>query len=200
MAMKKGTPSARQARWQGKGSESAGEEPKIKAGVWGQLEPLDRVARDKMSRWGDTLTSFVPPEMAGRFEAAYDALRVYVEVNDVVKVNEVAGQLMRAWDVLEQTALAAGHKPLPEHAYAIDLGDGEGVVCIAMHGAHDLRKAHPDWVVYSFEDAARVLRTSWTEAFLKEAYNAFPNAKVVSITKDGAKQDLNWDIGDEIPW
>ena len=200
MAMKKGTPSASKARWQGKGTVAAIEGPKISAGVWGQLEPLDRVAREKIARWGDTLTSFVPPEMAGRFEAAYDALKVYVEVNDIVKVNEIVGQLMRAWDVLEQTALAAGHKPLPESAYAIDLGDGEGIVCIAQHGAHDLRKAHPDWVVYSFEDAARVLRTSWTEAFLNEAYSAFPNARVVSITKNGVAQDVNWDIGDEIPW
>ena len=80
----------------------------ISAGVWGQLAPLDKIAREKTAKWGDTLPSLVAPELAGRFEAAYERLKELVEANDVVGVNKVAAQLMRAWDVLEQSAEAAG--------------------------------------------------------------------------------------------
>ena len=59
-----------------KGTFTVGErtEP-IPAAVWGQLEPLDRVAREMTERWGDTLPSLVSPELAGKFEAAYEALK-----------------------------------------------------------------------------------------------------------------------------
>ena len=59
----------------------------------GQLKPLDRIAREKLIN-GVIRCYFVPPEMAGRFEAAYDALTDAVEANDVMTTNQIAGQLM----------------------------------------------------------------------------------------------------------
>lgn len=172
-------------------------EPPIKAAVWGQLEPLDRKAREKQERWGNRLPSLVSPDLAGRFEAAYEALGEKVSAGDVRAVNEIVGQLMRAWDVLEEAAVRAGHQPLPEHAYAIQLAEGD-VVCIAMEGAPRLRQQFPEWTVYSFEDAARVLRADFTEGFLREAFNAFPQAKVTKVVRHG--ETIDWDLGDEIPW
>ena len=190
------------ARQRGKdaaGNAKPGEEAfVISAGVWGQLAPLDKIAREKTAKWGDTLPSLVAPELAGRFEAAYERLKELVEANDVVGVNKVAAQLMRAWDVLEQTAEAAGHKPLPPHAYCVEI-DG-GITCFAMHGWAELRKKHPTWTVYSFEDAARLLRFDWTERMLNEAYSAFPEAKVTRVVRDGDSR-VNWDLGgDDIPF
>lgn len=170
----------------------------ISAGVWGQLAPLDRKAKEKIAKWGDTLPSLVAPELAGRFEAAYERLRELVDAQDVAGVNKLVGQLLRAWDVLEEAAEGAGHKPLPPHAYCVEI-DG-GITCFALHGWADLRKKHPDWCVYSFEDAARILRFDWTERFLNEAYSAFPDAKVTRMVRDGDDR-INWDLGgDEIPW
>ena len=57
---------------------------KISAGVWGQLRPLDEKAREKIAKWGDTLPNLVSPDLAGRFEAAYEALRERVDAEDVV--------------------------------------------------------------------------------------------------------------------
>ena len=51
-----------------------GETNTISAGVWGQLAPLDKVMRDKQSKWGDSLTELVSPDLAGRFSGAYEAL------------------------------------------------------------------------------------------------------------------------------
>ena len=170
----------------------------ISAGVWGQLAPLDRKAKEKIAKWGDTLPSLVAPELAGRFEAAYERLRELVDAQDIAGVNKLVGQLLRAWDVLEEAAEGAGHKPLPPHAYCVEI-DG-GITCFALHGWSDLRKKHPDWCVYSFEDAARILRFDWTERLLNEAYSAFPDAKVTRMVRDGDDR-VNWDLGgDEIPW
>lgn len=171
----------------------------IKSEVLGQLKPLDRIAREKVNKWGDTLPTFVPPEMAGRFEAAYDALTDAVEANDVMTTNQIAGQLMRAWDVLEKTALEAGHKPPAEDCYCVEL-DGERIVCIASKNAHVLREKYKHWIVYSFEDVARILSNDFTAKFLEAAYDSFPKAKITTVIRDGVDQSINWEIGDEIPW
>lgn len=168
----------------------------ISAGVWGQLEPLDRVAREKTEKWGDTLPSLVSPELAGRFHGAYEALGKAIDASDVLKTHKLSGALMRAWDVLESEAMLAGHSPLPVDAYAVDL-DGK-IVCIAWTGVAELREKHKDWVVYSFEDAARILNASFASTFCEEAFKAFPEAKVTRVK---AKEATDWGLGgDEIPW
>ena len=173
----------------------------IKAAVWGQLEPLQRVANEKIKRWGDHLPKCVPPEMAGRFEAAYEALEAAVLDNNVVKTHEIAGQLIRAWDVLEKTAIAAGHEPLRESVWCVQMEEGD-VICIALHGHAELRQKFPHWTVYGIEDACRILRADWTASFLDKAYDSFPNAKLTKVVYDGEdKEPINWDLGgDEIPW
>ena len=169
---------------------------KISAGVWGQLRPLDEKAREKVERWGDTLPDLVSPELAGRFEAAYEALYDKVNADDTVAVHQIATQLIRAWDVLEQQAEANGHKPLPVDAYCVDVGGK--VVCFARSGAVELRKQHPEWVVYGFEDAARLLCHDFSKAFVEEAFKAFPEASVSRVKRD---VEVDWDLGgDEIPF
>lgn len=170
---------------------------KISAGVWGQLRPLDEKARRMTEKWGDTLPDLVSPDLAGRFEAAYDALTQKVSEDDVVAVNQIATQLIRAWDVLEQEAEANGHKPLPEDAYCVDL-DGT-IMCFARSGVTQLRIKHPDWIVYGFEDAARILRHDWSKEFVSEAFKAFPQATVTRVERPS--EPVKWDLGgDEIPF
>ena len=36
----------------------------ISAAVWGQLAPLDKIAREKVEKWGDRLPSLVSPELS----------------------------------------------------------------------------------------------------------------------------------------
>ena len=181
-----------------KGSFSTeGEAKVISAGVWGQLRPLDEKAKAKTERWGDTLPDLVSPELAGRFEAAYDALYEKVYANDVVGTNQIATQLMRAWDVLESEAIAAGHQPLLPDGFCVNLGGH--VTCFAASGVSELRRKHPEWVVYAFEDAARLLKHDWTEKFTAEAFKAFPEASVTRVKRPD--EPVNFDLGgDEIPF
>ena len=169
----------------------------ISAGVWGQLEPLDRKAREMERKWGDSLPSLVEPELAGRFRAAYEALGKFVEEENIVATHEVAGQLIKAWDKLEQSALDAGHEPLPAHAYAVTMEDSDNVVCFAIEGVAELRVKYPDWVVYSFEDAARIVRQEFTDTFLNDAFSSFPKAKITHIVDKGNTKQI---MEDEIPW
>ena len=168
--------------------------------IWGQLMPLDRKARDMEAKWGDTLPSLVSPDLAGRFYAAYEALGKLARVKEptpkmIVDVSKVAGQLMRAWDVLEQHALAAGHAPLPADCYCMDL-DGK-IVCIARNGTKGIRAQHPDWIVYTFEDAARILAASHTNTFYNDALASFPDAKITKVT---ANESYDAELDDEIPF
>jgi hypothetical protein len=74
--------------------------------------------------------------------------------------------------------------------------DGGKIVCFARQGCAELRKRYPQWVVYSFEDAACILKQHFSEAFLQKAFETFPNAKVTRVV-DG---DGNNNIEDDIPW
>jgi len=175
------------------------ESKKISAHVWGQLAPLDEVARVKVEKWGDRLTSLVSPETAGKFEAAYEALKQAVKDNDVMRTHKLAGQLMKGWQVLEDEALSNGHKPLGGDAYCVEMEEGD-IVCFALNEVSKIREQNPTWTVYSFEDAARVLREDFSSRFLDNAFNTFPNAKVTEVMRDG-EMKCNWDLGgDEIPW
>lgn len=175
------------------------ESKKINAHVWGQLAPLDEVARVKVEKWGDRLTSLVSPETAGKFEAAYEALKQAVKDNDVVRTHKIVVQLMKGWQVLEDEALNNGHKPLGGDAYCVEMEEGD-IVCFALNEVSKIREQNPTWTVYSFEDAARVLREDFSSRFLDNAFNTFPNAKVTEVMRDG-EMKCNWDLGgDEIPW
>ena len=172
-----------------------GETKVISPAVIGQLEPLDRVAREKTAKWGDSLPGLVPPDLAGRFRAAYDALDDAVMADDVVGSHKIATQLMRAWDVLEKAAMDAGHRPPVGAGYAVDV---DGVIVAFTQGADVgiLRRERPDWIVYHFEDAARLLRHQANEIH-DAAMRAFPNARVVAVRPKSALEEL---LDDEIPF
>jgi hypothetical protein len=169
-----------------RGTFDTGSEVKpISRQVDGQLAPLDRKAREKTLKWGDSLPGLVSPELAGRFEAAYDALRAKVEADDVVAVNQIATQLIRAWDVLEAEAEANGHQPVGRHAYCIEIASGN-IVCIA-------------WLVYDMVDAAIVLGNNFSSEFIQKTLEQFPEAKVTRCIGP-ANSTFDVELGDEIPF
>ena len=175
--------------------ETGGDTGRISAAVWGQLEPLDRKARDMTARWGDSLPSRVSPDLSGRFNAAYAALEERVLADDAVGTRQIADQLMRAWDALEAEAIERGHNPLG-NAYCVEMGDGR-IICFAHDGVEHIRKTHPHWVVYSYDDAARILSAQFARDFLEEALQTFPDAKVTRYSLGSEYDD---ELEDAIPF
>ena len=82
------------------------------------------------------------PDLAGRFEAAYEALHAAVSAKDPVRVNKIATQLIKAWGVLEAEAEAAGHQPLPEHCYCVEL---EELVTYPLESQLSSQQAELSW-------------------------------------------------------
>lgn len=175
--------------------DTSGDTGRISAAVWGQLEPLDRKARDMVARWGDSLPSRVSVDLSGRFNAAYAALEERVLADDAVGTRQVAEQLMRAWDALEAEAIANGHRPLSD-AYCVEMGDGR-IICFAHDGVEYIRRTHPHWVVYSYDDAARILSAQFARDFIEEALQTFPDAKVTRYRFGSGHDD---ELEDAIPF
>jgi len=59
-----------------------------------------------------------------------------------------------------------------------------------------LREKYPTWIVYDWEDVARIIKASNAAHFLKTAIESFPDAKIKNITVKG-KTVYN---EDEIPF
>ena len=111
---------------------------------------------------------------------------------------QLAAQLVRAWDVLEAEALANGHQPVGPHAYCIEIASGH-IVCLALHDAMGIRQAHPEWTVYDMVDAAVVLANNFSSDFIEKTLQSFPEAKVTRVIGT-ANDTFNVDLGDEIPF
>ena len=167
------------------------------AAVSGAVAPLDRKAREMQAKWGDRLKSLVAPPMACRFAAVYEELHEAMLAENAVKCAEIATRLIKAWDILEEAAIDAGHSPLPERgAFAVVLGEGRGQ-CVAICGPRadvaTVRRENPTWAVYGAEDAARIIAAASNE-IVDAALRSFPNARITRISE----QDLGG--GDDIPF
>ena len=167
------------------------------AAVSGAVAPLDRKATEMQAKWGDRLRSLVAPPMALRFEQVYEELHEAMLAENAVKCAEIATRLIKAWDILEEAAIDAGHSPLPERgAFAVVLGEGRGQ-CVAICGPRadvaTVRRENPTWAVYSAEDAARIIAAASNE-IVEAALRSFPSARITRISE----QDLG--DGDEIPF
>ncbi len=166
------------------------------AAVSGAIMPLNRVATEKRKRWGETLPEYVPPAMAMEFKRLYAELDAEMAADNAVKVAEIATRLCKGWDVLEKAALAAGHKPLPEDVFAVHMDNGKCVAICVNGVVEHVRRKYPEWIVYSLEDAARLLAANASAEFLAEAFKAFPKASVQRV-RHGELETL---LEDEIPF
>ena len=64
------------------------------------------------------------------------------------------------------------------HAWCVEM-DGGQIVCFARQGCAELRKRYPEWVVYSFEDAAciREYQTSRYQASIDSLQDEITKAQ-----------------------
>ena len=161
------------------------------------LEPLDRTAKQFEGRWGcERLLRLVSPATAAKVGAVQKRLDDAIAMNNAVGVARDAAIMQRAWQAMEDEALAAGHAPQPTGVWSIDW-KGEAWTVV-------LDRADVDAVARASDNAACVV--SLNELLL--AYNeyrsritdavkaTFAGAEVVAIRQT----KLGREIDDEIPF
>ena len=161
------------------------------------LEPLDRTAKEFEGRWGcERLLRLVSPATAAKVGAVQRRLDDAIAMNNAEGVARDAAIMQRAWQAMEDEALAAGHAPQPTGVWSIDW-KGEAWTVV-------LDRADVDAVARAADNAACVV--SLNELLL--AYNeyrtritdavkaTFAGAEVVAIRQT----ELGREIDDEIPF
>lgn len=161
------------------------------------LEPLDRTAKEFEGRWGcERLLRLVAPATAAKVGAVQKRLDDAIAMNNAEGVARDAAIMQRAWQAMEDEALAAGHAPHPTGVWSINW-KGEAWTVV-------LDRADVDAVARAADNAACVV--SLNELLL--AYNeyrtritdavkaTFAGAEVVAIRQT----ELGREIDDEIPF
>lgn len=161
------------------------------------LEPLDRTAKQFEGRWGcERLLRLVSPATAAKVGAVQKRLDDAIAMNNAEGVARDAAIMQRAWQAMEDEAVAAGHAPQPTGVWSIDW-KGEAWTVV-------LDRADVDAVARASDNAACVV--SLNELLL--AYNeyrsritdavkaTFAGAEVVAIRQT----KLGREIDDEIPF
>ena len=173
--------------------------PTYSAAVMGAIAPLQRVADNARAKWGNRLPKLVPPALSARFAQVYDDLHTEMIGGSAVKVHEIASRLMTAWGVMEKAAMDAGHRPIDGRTgFVVDI-EGRRTVCICAPDADvvGIKRDNPDWVVYSADNAARIIARDFSEDFITAALDSFPSAKVTRVK---SRTELERELDDEIPF
>lgn len=173
--------------------------PTYSAAVLGAVAPLQRVAESTKAKWGDRLPKLVPPALSARFAQVYDDLHEQMMEGNAVKVHEIAARLITAWGVMEKAAMDAGHRPIDGRTgFVVDI-EGRRTVCICAPCADvvGIKRDNPDWVVYSADNAARIIARDFSDEFIATALDSFPDAKVTRVK---SRSELERELNDEIPF
>ena len=173
--------------------------PTYSAAVMGAVAPLQRVAERTKGKWGDRLPKLVSPALSARFAQVYDDLHEQMMEGNAVKVHEIAARLITAWGVMEKAAMDAGHRPIDGRTgFVVDI-EGRRTVCICEPDADvaGIKRDNPDWVVYSADNAARIIARDFSEEFIATALDSFPGAKVTRVK---SRTELERELDDEIPF
>lgn len=173
--------------------------PTYSAAVMGATAPLQRVADNMRGKWGNRLPKLVSPALSARFAQVYDDLHREMIGGNAVKVHEIASRLMTAWGVMERAAMDAGHRPIDGRTgFVVDI-EGRRTVCICAPDADvvGIKRDNPDWVVYSADNAARIIARDFSEDFITAALDSFPSAKVTRVK---SRTELERELNDEIPF
>jgi len=167
------------------------------------LEPLDRTAKEFEGRWGcERLIRLVSPATAAKVGAVQKRLDDAIAMNNAEGVARDAAIMQRAWQAMEDEAVAAGHAPFaaghaPQPTGWSIMWKGEAWTVV-------FDRADVDAVARVSDNAARVV--SLNELLL--AYNeyrtritdavkaTFAGAEVVAIRQT----KLGREIDDEIPF
>lgn len=152
--------------------------------------PFSVLLSRAQNTWGQRLLECAPPQYVARYRELVSEMDYAMQASDAKTVGEIAGKLCKALPIMHNAALAAGHSPVSSDIVTMVV-DGQVYAFVLRGDLGLIRKKHPDWVVYSMQDAVYAMRGRLEEV-LQEAANHFADVKIVNIRREI--------VADEIPF
>lgn len=164
------------------------------------IEAVDRKAREIERRWGiGRLPYLVPVEWSERFSSQklkFSRACFEMELEDV---RTHGAAMERAFDKLEEIAIANGHTPDHGQQWEFEIDPGQLVILVrdrAEMAQVDTKGRTAQ--IWSLDEIVEVIRKF---PVLSAAKNAFPGAELQSIRPDPeATAAINTILDDEIPF
>ena len=156
--------------------------------------PFSVLLSRAQNTWGQRLLECAPPTYVARYRELVSEMDYAMQASDAKTVGEIAGKLCKALPIMHRAALDAGHTPGSSDIVTMEV-DGT-IYCFVVRGdlgliRRDIRRDHPDWVVYSMRDAVYAMRGRLEEV-MQEAAKHYADVKILNIRRVK--------VADEIPF
>ena len=170
------------------------------------IRTVDEHAREMNRRWGfNRLPHIVPIEWTERFVsqqrkwqmACFECTGSPLP-DDLARVRKHGEAMIRAFEKLEEVALASGKSPAPPGAWEFELNDGTPIVLVREMADKGQVEREPRAQVWSLEEIANLLQNIPT--LIAQTRDAFPEAEVIQMRTPQATRDLVDDELEQIPF
>jgi hypothetical protein len=175
-----------------------GPNPLLDTPVEAALEAHDRQQAAMDAKWGtDVLQTLVAPDKAAKFAEIKIQLDLAIKVGVASEVARYAAMIIRALEIMDREAEAAGKVPLKiDRSWATRGPDGKPWVFVQSPEDARVAARLPRWKgyqIWSLPEVIRSLEDKSFEAVLK-AKGLWPDAQVEAPRK----QPVDWSHGDEV--
>lgn len=169
------------------------------------IATVDAHAGEMNRRWGfNRLPHIVPIEWTERFvaqrlkwsRACFECVGSLLP-QDVERVRKHGEAMIRAYNKLDEIALANGMTPCPPGVWEFETRDGKPIVLVRTRAEMSQVKREPPAQVWCLEEIGEII-TRFPE--LLAAKDSFPEAEVIQLRTDPATIDELNDSLEDIPW
>lgn len=146
------------------------------------LDGADQSAAEMEAKWGcDRLRLLVAPELREKFDRQRYLLNQAIYHGDLEAVRRESGRMVKAWEVLDRSAITAGKLPLDLSVWEVAI-DGGRVAAIVRDGceARAVNAEGRQVVVYTLEEVGRLLAAY---PAIAQAKATFPGATITEIRR-----------------
>lgn len=169
------------------------------------IRTVDAHAREMNTRWGfNRLPHIVPIELTEKFMAQKRKWQIAcfecagsLLPADLDRVRKHGDAMIRAYNALEQNALAAGKAPAPPGTWGFETEDGKAIVLVRTRAEMGQVEHTPGTTVWCLEEIGQII-TRFPQLVLSK--QLFPDAEVIQLRTPMDVRELIDDEMADIPW
>jgi hypothetical protein len=188
-------------------SSAATDRSGIAMAIQGLVQSVDLLTDMLERKWGvGRLRLLVDDVLRERFDRQWRKWQAAYGAQDLDAVRAHSEAMRRAWNALDQAAIAAGHTPMAPEVWETRMPDGVVLAIVRGPAEQNLlarRPAEGDArarEVWSLDEIGRIVCAwegrNWVDAVRAE----FPGAKVEALRLTPRGAEFDWSRGDEIPF